>query len=578
MLAVALCLGAGWLLWRGGAAMRQVPAARLVSPEALLFAECPDLGATALRWRETALCALLREPQMRAFLARPVGGFKKRMGWEDGGRRTMERIRPTQAFLAVTSLAGNMPRAVGGFAFAGERRALEEEIAKMRAQARAASPQGRLERIAYREFQIETFSDNGITVAGCLARNWYFVANDTDLLKATLDRFAGKTVATLATAEPYRASLAPLPSHPDFRLFMQSAAFSEKLLAAFAEEPVSPRKIRGIAVAARLEGSRLRDTVFLYEPDAPPRPVLNGKTLDLTTPGTLFYAAIAPRVPDPNDERQRGKEPGLPGNNALPTLRTALAAQAATIEQFRSAFGPEHALLLEWPAGAERPGLFLAMEVRDPGEARRFVESAFHAWSRDDAAGVPFWTLTMDDPAMAQFHPAVALTSRHLLAGLSPESLRPFAVSTLRPSGMGETLAQSPAFVGTMAALSKPQNGIAWLDARPLFERVYGLLRPLAMLWGNALPAFAGIADFSKLPTGDVIARHLSPIGLSVSQTETGLLMESTGTVTFLELGAGLGAAGFAIAAPTLRQKGPPQKGGLGLLPPAPAAPLSAPR
>jgi len=583
VVAIALagvCLAAGVALWRHQRAENRLfVAAQLLPAETLLLADFPDLPSTAIRWRETALYEIFKEPQVQAFLAKPLAKLQQK-----GMRSSLVRIQPKRAFLAVASVTNNMPHAVGGFAFEGDRAEVESLIVKARVRAQRASPHGKFERLSYGPFQIDTFSDNGITLAGCFAKNWYFVANDVDLLKTTLDRFTGKTLTALALAPAYQQSQAALPLHPDFRLFTQPGVLSDRLLAHLnasgrtvdPQESAALRKIWAVALATRLDGRRIRDTLFLYQPETPPRPVLNGKTLALTTPNTLFYAAMAPLISDENP--QHGDPRAIPGIIPMRALLAALNSPPATLLQFKTAFGPEHAVLLDWPSDVAQPNLFLACEIRDPAEARRFMESVFHAWSRADAEGVSFWTLTMDDPTMAQFHPTVALTAHHLLAGLSPESLKPFASNAIHPPTEGTTLEQSPAFQGVMATLPKPQTGIAYLDAKPLFERVYGWLRPAAMLWGNGIAGFGGVVDFCKIPTTSVIAEHLSPIGLSALQTDSGILLESTGPVSFLELGAGLGATTFLVAMPAIQEKPHlPHKGVPGILPPSPMTPLSAP-
>ncbi|MCX6966974.1 MAG: hypothetical protein NTZ46_04200 [Verrucomicrobia bacterium] len=580
---VILCLVAGVALWRGSQE-RLVEPAQLVPAETLLLADFPDLPATAIRWKETELYALCQEPQVQGFLAKPLAALQHNESWT-GTLRSLERIQPQRAFLAVVSVTNNMPRAVGGFAYKEDRAEVERLITSARKQFQSASPEGKLERLKHRDFHIESFSEKGITLAGCFARHWYFVANDVELLKATLDRFSGKTHAALDSAPAYQQSLAVLPPHADFRLFTQPGAISERLLARLnasgqlfdPRESAALGKLRSVALASRLEGKRMRGALFLYEPEMPPRPVLNGKTLSLTTSNTLFYAAMAPLISD--EPLQRGNPQVFPSLIPMRTLLAALNSPPATLAQFKTAFGPEHALLLDWPVGGGAPNLFLVCEIRDPAEARRFMENVFRAWNRADAEGVSFWTLSVDDPTMAQFHPTVALTAHHLLAGLSPESLKPFASNAVHPPGAGATLERSVAYQGAMGTLPKPQIGFAYLDAKPVFERIYSFLRPAAILWGNGIANMNGTLDFTQLPTPEVIAGHLSPMGLSAVQTESGILLESTGPISFLELGEVLGAAAVGVALPSLGgEPFPlPRKRLPGILPPAPTTPLSAP-
>lgn len=567
MAIVILGLAAGWIYWNRSRVHPMPDAARLVPAETLLLAECPDLPGSARRWQQTALAQILREPEVAAFLREPLNRLRQNELWaRTQGQLT--RLQPRSAFLAVASITQNMPHAVAGCTFAGERKEAEALLALARAQAQAASPHGQFAQENHGQFQIETFSDNGVTVAAALSPHSLFVANDVDLLKSTLDRFSGKAPLALNSSRAYRQSIKRLPKHPDFRFFAQPSPFSDKLLAQLLSPPAAPEmgKIQAIALGARFEGTLLRERLFVLQPPTLSRPQLSHKTLGLTTPRTLFYGAMAPlfseEAPTPR---------AVPLANPMRVLLSALnaAAPPATFAQFKNAFGPEHALLLDWPQTKAQPNLFLALEVRDPGNARKFVESAFRAWSRADAAGVSFWI----NPGNAPLHPAVALTQRHFLAGLSPESLAPFASSAVHAPAQEGTLAQSPAFVGAMAAVAKPQIGMAYLDAGPFFERFYGWLRPTILFWGSV--KLGAVCDFGKLPLPATVSRHLTPISLSATQTGSGILLESTGPVTFTEVSAGLGAAASALLLPTLRVVPPPPRlQGPPLLRPSP---LSAP-
>jgi len=578
----AVCLAAGLatvLVRARPNADRLVSAARLVPAETLLFAECPDLFATAGRWRETDLYRISQEPEVQAFLARPQAALTGSGGWPEALEK-LARTQPRQAFLAVSELTHNMPHAVGGIALQNGHTQIEALLAQARAQAKAASPQGQWETVPYGGFEIESFQANGLTLAGAFAGNWYFVANDVELLKATLDRFSGKLTTSLEAAPSYRESVRLLPTQPDFRFFAQPGALSERLLThwnlpvqeALSDGNTAPRTLRAVALASRFEGRRMRDTLFLYRPGQGTLPVLNGQTLGLTTPNTLFYGALAPLVAA---APQQGA-PKPPGSGAIPVeflQAAALHAPPASLAQFQSAFGPEHALLLDWPEKMAQPGLFLACEIRNPAAARQFVESAFRAWARSEAEGVSLWTFSGNGPEQAHFHPAVALTARHFLAGLSPESLQPFASLANMPMAGGQTLRQSPAFLGAMAAIPPPQMAVAYLNAKPLFEHLYGILRPAALLWGNGMLPAGTAFDFTKLPSAEAIARHLTPLSLSAVQNDAGILVESAGPVTFLEIGVGVGG----VLLPSMIQTGTPP--GLRQGPPQRplAAPLSAP-
>ncbi len=556
---------AGWTVWNFSLES-PVAAARLVPAETLLLAEWPDLPGSALRWRHTALAGIVREPEVQAFLGKPLARLGQNAGWARA-IGSLARLQPRSAFLAVATITENMPHAVFGINYAGKRQEAEALIAEGRAQVQAASPDGKLLREPYGKLQIESYSDNGITIAVCVTHHSIFVANDRELLKSVLDHASGQMLVALNSSRAYRKSVKQLPRHPDFRLFVQPNPYSDKLLAGLVQPVASgPGKIEAMALGLRFEGANLRERLFILQNTATPHPRLSYKTLGLTTPRTLFYGAMAPLLSEGSVQ-----DPGVPpSGHPMRVLFSALSATPpATFSEFKSAFGPEHALLLDWPQTQSQPNLFLALEVRNPAQARKFVETAFRAWTRADAAGVSFWINNGNLP----IHPAVALTERHFLAGLSPESLAPFASSAAHLPTQEGTLAQSPAYLKAMSAVGKPSIGMAYLDARPFFERFYGWLRPVIIFWGSL--KMGEISDFSNLPLPETIGRHLTPISLSATQSGPGILLESTGPITFLEVSAGLGVVGGAMILPRLQVVPPPKK--LPGTPPLQPSPLSAP-
>jgi hypothetical protein len=64
------------------------------------------------------------------------------------------------------------------------------------------------------------------------------------------------------------------------------------------------------------------------------------------------------------------------------------------------------------------------------------------------------------------------------------------------------------------------------------------------------MPNSAKFVDMGKLPATDTIARHLLPITFAERQTPDGILMESSGTITYPQaIVAIAGGAGFTLAA-----------------------------
>ena len=548
-------LAAGLFVFKDKVAVRQLSAAEFLPQETLLFAELPDFRATGIRWRETALSKIAGEPEVQAFLERPRSKIPKNSTWDDVVAR-LRKADARQVFAAVTAISDNMPRMIAGFSFGGDRKEVEALVAKARAQAQSNSPTGKSELIRHGDLEIETFTVKEITIAGAFASDWYFVANNVELLKSTLDRFGGKAQGALSQAEPYRNATAHMPLNPDARLFIQPATLFDKvvMLSAVSGNPIDPqqaaemRNIQAVCGGVRLEGERIRDTFFVLQPKGARHPALSGSTLSVTTPDTILYYAFAPLIPDRIPMVDLTALASL--SNELRNVAETLGGSTATLTKVKEAFGPEYAFYSDWPAQSGQPTLGLAVQVRDAKLARQFADAVFAGWKQESGADVSTWSAPAN--AGLPWVPAVALTNKYFLASLNAEALQK---SIAQSKAGGATLEKSTTYTGALATVTKPETTLAYLDTKALFERVYDVLRPMAFLGANLIPHAAEYVDFGKLPATQTISKHLQPIILSGAQLKDGVLFESTGPVSVYEAGLGLLAVGGAVAIPMMKGK-----------------------
>ncbi len=546
----------GLWVWRRSQEIPPVPAAQLAPAETLFLAELPDLPKSAVRLRETALWKIWHEPDVQAFLARPRSKIPKN-GQAEAALSALGEAKAHHAFFALADITKNMPHFVSGFTYGGKRETVEALVAKARAQAQSASPAGKLALVKYGEFEIESFSDKGVSIAGAFAGEWYFVANDLDLLKATIDRSVKKTPGALAESDAYRKSVAHLPADPDLRLFVQPGVFVDKFAAMMsaASQPVEPqtlaelKKMQALAISTKMEGERFHDTCFLLEPGATALPALAQNAMELTTPDTLFYYAFGLALPDKLELPGRDLDAAgaLDGARAFLDM---LSAQGIAPADVKAAFGPGFALQADWAKDGAQPAFGISAQIRDPALARKLAENVFKGWQREESAGATFWQSRMRDLA---FSPAAALTEKRLILGLNLRDLKAFVE---KAKANGPTLEKSADFASATAAISKPGVSFAYLDAKAVFQRVYNdSTRTAAMISLSFVPGSSDYVEAGKLPSAESVAKHLSPIALSSSQSENGLLFESAGPFTFYQAGAALGVAAASAAAPILEGK-----------------------
>lgn len=570
--------------------------ASMLPPETIFLIDAPDLKGSALRWQETAIAKIGNEPEVKAFLQRPLSQLFKNPIVEDTLNR-LGRVGIDQGFLALTGIRENMPHVVMGIRYSGSRAELEGLIARAKAEAQHASPAGKLDLLKHGQYEIESFTDKGTTVAGALVGQWYFVSNQVDLLKSTIDRYASPSASpALGGSELYKKTVAPLPKHPDIQFFARTEGLADKwaTLAAASGTTVDAqqldelRKIKGISAASKLEGPLVREVAFVYAPESKSLPTLNGSTLALTSPETLIYYGNAMVFPDKIN--LGGKSASSPFAASLQSFLKGIDSEVP-LENLGKAFGPEFAFILDWKPTSLAPTAAAVINVKDAPLALQFANGLLKDWIGAENNGTHFWRLP--NPSTGglpiSVSPTAALTNTHFVIGLDSATVDATlnkAAAAASGKEAVKTLIHTPTFEAAYGTVQKPGTGLVYVDTKVLFEKIYGLLRPMAA-YANLIPGISDYADLSKLPSTEAISQHLLPNIISTAQVENGLRIEATGAISSVQtaLAAQVGAVAYvysqglkltpapsAIVAPTPPTLTPPA-----VPEPAPATPDATP-
>jgi hypothetical protein len=107
-----------------------------------------------------------------------------------------------------------------------------------------------------------------------------------------------------------------------------------------------------------------------------------------------------------------------------------------------------------------------------------------------------------------------------------------------------------------------PTNFFAYIDTQLLYYRLDASLRPMLLLAAAFMPAISSSVDLGKIPSPEVITKHLSPIVSSQRYEREGYIAESVGPITFNQSVIGLAILSGAGAA--ARQKVNNSLGGAG--------------
>jgi hypothetical protein len=213
------------------------------------------------------------------------------------------------------------------------------------------------------------------------------------------------------------------------------------------------------------------------------------------------------------------------------------------------------AALADWPASGHWPSLLLTLPVLDMSRASTIIEAFTRAdegaiWTQTEKDGVHYFS-KQSVATLVATTPTIALSDRILVAGLNPVSVEE---AVKRSAGTSSELANSQTYKAAERLLPAPTNFFSYVDTALLYARLDASLRPMLLMAAAFMPAIAGSVDLSKLPSPEVITKHLSPIVSSQRYDRDGYVAESLGPITLDQAAIGLAVlSGLGTAA---RQQG----------------------
>ena len=519
-------------------------AAALLPDTTVALASLPDLPRSALRWPNTTLAKIGAEPEMKAFLEKPLS-YLSRDGGGDEAADLLWKLKPTRLFASVVAITADEASLLVGFQFWGGRANCEAAVARLRKELNRAGAAGEERREKYHGVEIVTSAHGSLKLCSAALGSWGFLANSLPALKDALDRAAGRaTSAALAENPRYKEVLSKLSADPDFLFFIQPQGALDALLAAgrnLGAQPVprqveQARKVEAIGATSKLDGPNLSDTIFFLRANPPDVGALDHHGMKFTSKETAAYFEFVV------DFRNLFSE-----DTPAAAWLAARMASSNLPRVVPEAFGPQCALSVAWPMGVMRPTGVLAARVKDQGRAEESIRELlglFPEATVSEHAGLRCYSFpSLQGPFL---NPAVCLVDGFLLLALDPQEIR-LAVDAARA---GSPLDASPAFA-TAQPLYKTANEVfGYVDSRAVFERGFPLLRQMIIFGAALMPGAAAIIDSSKLPETETIARHLQPITYAQTRLESGYLIESRGPVTMNQTAIVSAAAGLSIFRP----------------------------
>src|SRR5213596_972310 len=538
-----------WYAWRISQKNSSAYVSVLLPRETIFLAHMPDFNQTRDQWHHSDIYLLYREPAVQDFLRKPLANFSKR----DPASQTLQEIEqldPKNAFIALTSIDNNSPKVVGGFRFQGSVAEAERVIGKWRSKFLEKNPHAKREKLRYERHEIELVTATPFTLATVYDRPWFFAATDLTELKTLLDhadRRAKNPKDTLDTDEAYHAAVSHRPSNYAAFFYLQPKIFSERLAALRAAVRSTPtpgettmlEKMRCIAGSMRFDNGKIHDVLFLGMPKLEHETKLTRSSLSLGTKETFFYLSMLLNLGEKIDTLNQAA--AFAGTK----LFQALAESGITADDWKAAFGLELASLADWPSSAHWPSLLLTLPVLDAAKAGKITDALVRAdegatWTQTEKDGVHYFS-KQSAASLVAITPTVGLSNRLLIAGFNPVSVE----EAMKRSGASSTeFSDSQTFKAAEGLLPEPTNFFAYIDTALVYSRLDASLRPILLMAAAFMPAVAGSIDAGKLPSPEVITKHLSPIISSQRYDHDGYVAESLGPITLDQAAIGVAVLG----------------------------------
>jgi hypothetical protein len=549
IIAVAVAACAGWYYWNLSQQISSAPVAGLLPRDTIFLAHMPDFNRTQHEWLQSDIYQLYREPAVQDFLRKPLGNVPKTP--KIFGAQTlqeMEQLDLKNVFFALTSISDSAPSVVGGFRFRGTQEDVERVIGQWRAMLLEQRPGTKGEKLQYQGHEIDVATATPFTLATTYDRPWFFAATNVTELKALLDRVdhrAETSGETLDKDEAYRTATLHRPSNYAAFFYLQPKAFSERVAALRAAVQSSPtpgettmlEKMRCIAGSTRFENGKIRDVLFLGMPKLENNATLNRSSLTLGTKETFFYLALLLNLGEKMETLNQAATLG----GAVQKAFQDFAISGIAADDWKAAFGLELGALADWPSSAHWPSLLLTLPVLDVAKASKIIEAFTRAdegaiWTQTEKDGVRYFS-KQSAATLVAITPTIALSDRVLIAGLNPVSVEE---AVKRSAGSSSELADSQTYKAAEQLVPAPTNFFSYVDTALLYSRLDASLRPMLLMAAAFVPAIARSVDLGKIPSPEVITKHLSPIVSSQRYDRDGYVAESLGPITLDQAAIGL--------------------------------------
>src|SRR4051794_13015055 len=173
LIVLAVAAFGAWYYLRVSQKISSAPVAALLPRETIFVAQMPDFNRGYDEWQHCDIYQLYREPAVQDFLRKPLGKVPKSDAIAQA-LREIEQLAPKNAFIALTSIENNNPKAVGGFHFRGSREQAEGIIGRWHSELAGQNSNLKREKMQYQRHEIEVTKAAAFSIATAYDPPWFF--------------------------------------------------------------------------------------------------------------------------------------------------------------------------------------------------------------------------------------------------------------------------------------------------------------------------------------------------------------------------------------------------------------------
>jgi len=516
--------------------------------------QIPDVDQARLKWDQSPLGKIFSEPAVRHFWEKPSAALRQKLNSLPGAGETEPSLIALQkifthfhgeafiGFLGFDLSPTFQLQLVAGFDAKDKASDAQKSIEEMSTELRARFPKGVREEKSHLGVAYQTWSPQ-TNVIICHARlgNFFLFTTDEIALQTCIEFAKKNRDNPLKKDELFNKTIAKVDAQRDALVYVNPSQVLGKFLPLLSSLPQTSSSgmkdlsaVKAAAASSRFDGSGSVDKVFVMVPEAS-RPASykivapwERKSLPLVSSKALFYGVTCFDAGKYWDELTAsvagaGSQPQV--GKAFEEVTQMLEAQNIHLHpDLFAKLGHEFAIHLDWGEQNPLPQFFVMAETTDGPGLVTTLDRLVTLLS----VAVPGTATT---PGAAPTGPnmlEVEGKSIHWIT-LAPQQgigiyyahVEPFVVFGFQDSAMTayinaiakkqfEGFSTNPSYKSASAAMPKSVNTFMYLDNKPLFEKVYNLILPLAMLGSQFMPSGSAV-DFSTLPKTAVISQHLTP-------------------------------------------------------------------